>query len=724
MSVTLHHRTCHLCEAMCGLVIETRDASIEKIRGDENDPLSRGHICPKAVALQDLHQDPDWLRRPLRRRGNDFEEISWDAAIDEAATRIHEIQSAHGRSAVALYQGNPVVHNHGALIFGQLFARTLGSHRNFSATSVDQLPQMLAAFLMYGHQLLMPVPDVDRTAHFLILGANPLASNGSLMTAPGIRKRLTDMRARGGRVVLVDPRRTETAAYADVHLAIRPETDALFLLALIHTLFEERLTKPGRLAAFTDGIDEVARIAKDWSPEGVADTVGLSAEAIRTEAREFAHSPSSVCYGRVGISTQSFGGLASWLMNAVNIVTGNLDREGGFMFTRPAIDVVALAALAGLKGRFAKYRSRVRGAPDFGGEWPVATLSEEIETEGKGQVKALVTLGGNPVLSSPNGGRLERALRGLDFMVSIDPYVNETSRLAALILPPASPLTRDHYDLVFHILAVRNTAKYSPALFDKPPDARHDWEILLALTEGLARRRGGGGVTARLTRSAMGRLGPRGIIGTLLRLGPHGAGLNPFGGGMSLGKLEHEVSGIDLGPLAPCLPGRLYTPSKRIDLVPKAFVDDLPRLRAWMSDAPARGMTLTLIGRREVRSNNSWMHNSERLMKGADRCTLLMHPRDAETRGLTDGQRVRISSRSGEVAAPVEITDAMREGVVSLPHGFGHGREGVRLSVASAHAGASFNDVADELRIDALCGTAAFSGTPVQVRGARGARGG
>lgn len=577
MTLVLHHRTCHLCEAMCGLVIETRDGSIEKIRGDEDDPLSRGHLCPKAVALQDLHADPDWLRRPLRRRGADFEEISWEAAIDEASTRLHEVQRAHGRSAVAMYQGNPVVHSHGAMIFGQLFARTLGSHSNFSATSVDQLPQMLAGFLMYGHQLLMPVPDIDRTMHLLMLGANPLASNGSLMTAPGIRKRLVDLRARGGRVVLVDPRRTETAAFADVHLAIQPESDALFLLALIHVLFEERLVNPGPLAAFTEGLDDLARIATEWSPELVAGAVGLGADAIRKEAREFASAPSAVCYGRVGISTQSFGGLASWLMNAVNVLTGNLDRAGGFMFTRPAIDVVALAGRAGLKGRFAKYRSRVRGAPDFGGEWPVATLAEEMETAGKGQIRALVTLGGNPVLSSPNGGRLERALTGLDFMVSVDPYLNETSRLASLILPPASPLTRDHYDLAFHMLAVRNTAKYSRAVFEKPAEERHDWEILLALAEGLARRRGGDGVAARLARGIMGRLGPRGVIGMLLRFGPHGSGLNPLGGGVSLGKLERKVSGIDLGPLVPCLPERLYTASKRINLVPTAFVGDLPR---------------------------------------------------------------------------------------------------------------------------------------------------
>lgn len=699
---------------MCGLVIETSDGRIDKIRGDENDPLSRGHICPKAVALQDLHEDPDWLRRPLRRRGTDFEEVSWEAAIDEAASRLHDIQTAHGRSAVAMYQGNPVVHNHGALIYGQLFARTLGTHSHYSATSVDQLPQMLAAFLMYGHQLLMPVPDVDRTRHFLILGANPLASNGSLMTAPGIRKRLMDIRARGGVVVLVDPRRTETAAYADRHFAIRPEADALFLLALIHTIFDEGLARPGRLKDMTHGLDDLARLARDFSPEQAAPAVGIGPEEIRLEAREFAGAASAVCYGRVGISTQSFGGLASWLMNALNVITGNLDREGGFMFTRPAVDVVDLAARAGRKGRFGKHHSRVRGAPGFSGEWPVATLAEEIETEGKGQIRALVTLGGNPVLSTPNGGRLEGALRGLDFMVSIDPYVNETSRLASLILPPASPLTRDHYDLVFHLLAVRNTVKFSPALFDKPKEARHDWEILLDLSESLARKRGEEKIASRVVRRVMRRLGPRGVIGQLLRFGPYGPGLNPFRRGVTLGRLDREPSGVDLGPLAPCLPGRLHTPRHRIQLTPAAFVEDLPRLEAWMKEAGKVG-ALTLIGRRELRSNNSWMHNAERLMKGGDRCTLQMHPDDAAARKISNGQAVRIRSRVGEVRAPVEVTDAIRPGVVSLPHGFGHGRAGVRLGVARLHAGASFNDVADELRVDGLCGTAAFSGTEVDV---------
>ena len=700
---------------MCGIIIETIEGRISKIRGDDDDPLSRGHICPKAIALQDLHEDPDWLRRPLRRRGADFEEVSWEAAIDETATRVHETQRAHGRSAVAMYQGNPVVHNHGALIFGQLFARSLLTHSNFSATSVDQLPQMVAGLLMYGHQLLMPVPDVDRTQHFLILGANPLASNGSLMTAPGIRKRLMDLRARGGRIVLVDPRRSETAAYADVHLAIRPESDALFLLALIHVIFEESLAKPGRLGEFTDGIDILKTAARDFAPEVVAGATGLPAEAIRDEARAFASATRAVCYGRVGISTQSFGGLASWLMNALNIITGNLDREGGFMFTKPAIDIVALAAKAGMKGRFGRYKSRVRQAPDFGGEWPVATLAEEIDTEGPGQIRALVTLGGNPVLSTPNGGRLEKALRSIDFMVSIDPYLNETSRLAHIVLPPASPLTRDHYDLVFHALAVRNTVKFSPALFEKPQEARHDWEILLALANGLERKRGNATVASRITRRLMGRLQPRGVIRELLRFGPYGSGLNPFGDGVSLKTLKDAPSGLDLGPLTPCLPDRLFTTGRRINLAPKEFMSDVPRILAWMKAGSKADAALTLIGRRELRSNNSWMHNSARLMKGPDRCTLLMHEDDAAARTLTAGSRVKVTSRVGEVEAAIEITDGIRPGVVCLPHGFGHDREGVRLDVARTHPGVSFNDLADDQRTDALCGTAAFSGTPVQV---------
>ena len=485
-----HFRTCHLCEAMCGIAIEVEGDRILAIRGDADDPFSRGHICPKAVALQDVHEDPDRLRRPLRRTAAGWEEIGWDEALDEAARRLAAIQKEHGRNAVAVYQGNPTVHNHGSILFGQLFLRSLGSRSRFSATSVDQLPQMLASLLMFGHQLLLPVPDVDRTDFLLILGANPVASNGSLMTAPGIERRLKAIKARGGRIVLVDPRRTETAALADLHLPIRPGGDALLLAAIIHTLVAEQRLRPGRLAEVTNGIDVLADAVKPFSPEAVADRTGLAPDVIRDLARDFAKAPSAVAYGRVGTCTQEFGGLASWLVTALNLVTGNLDRPGGAMFPTPAVDVVALGDRIGQRGHFDKGRSRVRGLPEFGGEWPVAVLAEEIETEGPGQIRALVTSSGNPVLSTPNGARLDRALARLEFMVSIDLYLNETTRHAHLILPPTFALERSHYDLVFHALAVRNTAKFSHALFPAPPDARHDWQILLELAT--AARRGAG----------------------------------------------------------------------------------------------------------------------------------------------------------------------------------------------------------------------------------------
>ena len=710
-----HFRTCSLCEAMCGLAIEVEGDRILSIRGDEADVFSRGYLCPKAVALKDLHEDPDRLRTPLRRRGSDWEEIGWDEALDLAAERLASVQRAHGRHAVAVYQGNPTVHNYGALLYGQLLLRALRTRSRYSATSVDQLPHMLASLLMFGHQLLLPVPDIDRTAFFLVLGANPLVSNGSLMTAPGIEKRLRALRARGGRLVVVDPRRTETAAMADSHLAIRPGTDALLLLALLQVVFEEDLARPGRLEPMLTGLAEVRALAREFPPERVAVATGLAAADIRSLARAFAQAPAAVAYGRVGVSTQEFGGACAWLVNVLNAVTGNLDRAGGAMFTRPAVDVVALADRAGQRGHFDKGRSRVRGLPEFGGEWPAAVLAEEMETPGEGQVRAFVTVAGNPVLSTPNGVRLERALAGLDFMVSIDPYLNETSRHAHLVLPPVSPLERDHYDLVFHLLAVRNTARYSPALFTPPKGARDDWQILHGLATRLEARRGRFSPSSWITRAA-GRLGPRGVLALLLRTGPHGRGLRAWGGGLTLGALEHAPHGIDLGPLTPALPGPLRTGDRRIALAPAPLVADVARLRARLGAAEAGG--LSLIGRRDLRSNNSWMHNSVRLTKGRDRCTLLMHPGDAAARGFRDGDRVRVRSRVGEVEATLSVTDDMRPGVVSLPHGWGHHRPGTRLRVAGERPGASLNDITDDREVDILSGTSVLSGVAVDVLGA------
>jgi anaerobic selenocysteine-containing dehydrogenase len=617
------------------------------------------------------------------------------------------VQRAHGRNAVALYQGNPTVHNHGAMIAAPVLARALGTRSRYSATSVDQLPHMLASLLMFGHQLLLPVPDVDRTQFLLMLGANPLASNGSLMTAPGFRRRLLELKRRGGRLVVVDPRRTETAALADRHLFIRPGADALLLMALVRTLYEEALLRPDRLAEFTDGVEALRAASQPFAPERVAARVGIPAPEIRELAREFARSPSAAAYGRVGVSTQEFGGLCCWLLNALNVLTGNLDRPGGAMFPRPAVDIVALAARIGQRGHFDKGRSRVRGLPEFGGEYPAQTLAEEIETEGAGQIRALVTSAGNPVLSTPNGARLERALARLDYMVAIDFYLNETTRHAHLILPPTSPLERDHYDLVFHALAVRNTARYSPALFEPAPEARHDWQIMLGLARRLDAKAGRLGLGARLRYALLERLGPAGVVDLALRFGPHR---------LSLRRLRRQPHGVDLGPLQPCLPGRLYTEDRRIQLAPERLLQDVARLERT-ADAGANG--LLLIGRRELRSNNSWMHNSERLVRGKPACTLLMHPEDAAARGLADGQLVNLRTRAGSVCAPLQISDAMMPGVVSLPHGWGHGRDGVRLRVAARRPGASLNDLTDEQGADALCGTAVLNGVPVEVAACR-----
>jgi anaerobic selenocysteine-containing dehydrogenase len=698
---------------MCGLAIEAEDGRVRSIRGDAEDVFSRGYLCPKAVALQDLHEDPDRLRRPLRRRGSSWEEVGWDEALDEAADRLCAIQFRHGRHAVAAYLGNPIVHSYGLAIFTQLLLRALRTRSRYSATSVDQLPHMLASLLMFGHQLLFPVPDVDRTQHFLMFGANPLASNGSLMSAPGIARRLRDLRARGGRLVVVDPRRTETAAVADQHVPIRPGTDALLLLAMIHELFASGRVRPGRLAEFTDGIEDVAALAQEFTPEAAAGPTGVPADVARRLAHELADSPAGVCYGRVGVSTQEFGGLACWLINVVNVLVGSLDRPGGMMFARPAADTIAFATRLGQRGHFDKGRSRVRGLPEFGGEWPVGTLAEEIETDGPGQVRGLVTIAGNPVLSAPNGARIERALERLEFMVAVDPYRNETTRHAHLILPPPSPLERDHFDLILHVLAVRNTVRYSPPTFAPPAEARQDWQILAGLTRRIQRRRRAP-LLERVTLAAATRLGPRGLVDLLLRRGPYGA-WRRGGRGLSLAALEKAPHGIDLGPLEPALPAALETPGRRIVLAPPQLVADLARLRARAAEIAGDGGGLCLIGRRELRSNNSWMHNSERLVKGRDRCTLLMHPDDARQRGLAAGDRVEVRSRAGSVQVPLAVTDEMMPGVVSLPHGWGHSRPGVTLSVAAAHPGASVNDVTDELGVDALAGTAVLNGVPVDV---------
>jgi len=722
----VHYRTCNLCEAMCGIEIRsqgqefgTRNSKLETgdwldIRGDKDDPFSRGYICPKAAALGDLHYDKDRLKYPVRRTPNGWQRLGWDEAFEEVAQNLKRIHAVHGRGSIATYLGNPTVHNYGALLFAPGFIRSLHTRNRFSATSVDQLAHHLAGYLMFGHQLLLPIPDLDRTNFFLILGANPAVSNGSLMTAPGVGRRLQEIRGRGGKVILIDPRRTETARLADRHLFIRPGTDVLLLLALLHVVFDERLTALGPLAPFTKGVETIGRLVADFPPEKVASITGIDSDQICLLAREFAAADGAVCYGRIGVSTQEFGGVCQWLINVLNTVTGNLDRPGGAMFTAPAFDPMTAPESLAPRGSYARWHSRVRKLPEFSGELPVVTLAEEILTEGPGQIKALVTAAGNPVLSTPNGRRLDEALGSLEFMVSIDPYINETTRHAHIILPPSSSLERAHYDVAFHVLAVRNTAKFSPALFQTEAETRHDWEIFVELQTRMEHDGLFGSVKRKLIKRFF---GPERILDLGLRFGPYGARLNPFSKGLSLRKLKKAVHGIDLGPLRPCLPARLRTADKQIELAPAVLVKDVERVKAKLLDAASlpRNGNLLLIGRRQLRSNNSWMHNSQRLVRGEPQCTILMHPADAAHRHLMPGQQVSVRSRVGSVVVPVEISEEMMPGVVSIPHGWGHDRLGIQIAVAQQHAGGSINDVTDDLAIDALCGTAAFNGTWVEV---------
>lgn len=685
-----HFRNCNLCEAICGIEITHEDGKILSIVGDKLDPFSRGHICPKAVALKDIYEDKDRLRHPVRKVDGEWKEIGWDEAFDETAHRLRAIQDRFGRDAVGVYQGNPSVHNLGTMLNSRELLKALKTKNNFSATSVDQLPHHFASWAMLGHPFLIPVPDIDRTKYFLIMGANPLASNGSLMTSPDIINRLNAIRDRGGKIVLVDPRRTETARVADEHFFIRPNSDAFLLLAFLNVLFAEGLVDLARLATFTDGVDVLSDVAAKFSPETAERETNIPADDIRRLARDFAASGAAVCYGRIGLSTQRFGGLCQWLINAINIVTGNFDRVGGAMFTTPAFDLLMAAKGGEIHDR---WRSRVRGLPEFMGELPVAAMAEEMLTDGDGQIKALVTSCGNPVLSTPNGRQLDAGLEKLEFMVSIDFYVNETTRHADIILPPVTNLESSHYDIVFNTFAVHNTAKYSPPLFEKDPNAKHDWEIFQELVRRLT------GIDGEFKAQP-----PEVKLGMGLMFGKHG---------LSLDKLKENPHGIDLGGLQPSLPGRLQTANKRINLAPEILVADVDRLIAAREDDPE--FPFHLIGRRHLRDCNSWMHNYEVLVKGKNRCTVMVNEADAAELDLSNGQAVKVSSRAGTVELPCEVTLNIARGVVSIPHGYGHDRTGSNVEIASEHAGASINDLTDELVIDELTGNAAFSDVRVKI---------
>ncbi len=740
--MTRHYGTCPFCEATCGIAIDLAGdgGEVTGIRGDDDDPFSAGYICPKAHGLKALTEDPDRLRRPLRRVGRDFVELSWDEALAEAIARLVDVRRRHGAESVAVYVGNPTAHSLDAMLYGPVLLRALGTHQRYSASSADQLPKMVSAGLMFGRGLTIPIPDLDRTQHLLILGGNPLVSNGSLMTAPDVKRRLDDIRRRGGKVIAIDPRRTETAERASEHHFLRPGTDALFLLAMVEALFAEDRVRLGAAAGRVKGLDQARTLAAQFPAERVADRCGIAAPTIRRLAREHADAPSAACYGRIGTTCQEFGTLASWAVDLVNILTGNLDRAGGAMFTSPAALPGRYHRRRGV--RFDRFRSRVKGLPEMFGELPVATLADEILTPGEGQVRALVTVAGNPLVSAPNAGRLAEAVASLELRIAVDIYVNETTRLADLILPPPGPLERASYDLMLYQFAVRNVAKFSPPARPRAAGQPAEWEILLSLAKGVQGMEGAplaaadelvarelvqremadlaerdpaamdGMTVAEVLAAAGERRGPDRLIDLLVRLGPYGDRAGRVPGGLNLDALLARPHGVDLGPLSPCLDQALATADGMIDLAPAEIVGDVPRLAASLERRPPE---MVLIGRRHLRSNNSWMHNLTPLIKGPDRCTLLVNPGDAARLQLRDGGRARVVSRVGEVVAPVEVSEEMMPGVVSLPHGFGHDLPGSRLEVAQRHPGVNVNLLSDDAAIDVPSGNAAFNGLTVSV---------
>jgi anaerobic selenocysteine-containing dehydrogenase len=716
MAHTVFH-TCSLCEATCGLAFQVEDNHILSVRPDDDDVLSQGYVCPKGVAIAGIQDDPDRLRRPVRRNASGgFDEISWDEAFDLVASRLRAIRDQHGADAVGFYWGNPTGNNHGATLMMSSFTKALGTKNRFSAGSQDANPRIVASHALYGSSISIPIPDIDRTDYFLCIGANPLVSNGSVMTAPDMRRRLRAVRARGGTVVVIDPRRTETAREADEHVAIRPGGDAAFLLAMVQTVVARGRVDRALLERSTTGWPEVERRLAAFTPARVAPFAGVPAETIERLALAFADARSGVCYSRMGVSVGAHAAVATFATDLLNVATGRLGREGGPMFPTPAFDIGTVARLSGLDGN-GRWHSRVRGLPETLGDLPATVLAEEIETPGPGQIRAMVTLAGNPVLSVPNGKRIARALGGLEFMVSIDIYVNETTRHADVILPPCWNLAEDHIDLLFAGLAVRNIARWSPPVVERAAGERADWEILLELAERL----GGGPLgepwvdrVLRWARPLGLRWTPTGFLDLLLRFGPHGDRFLPWSKGLNLAKLKAAPHGIDLGPLQPGIERRVFHADKRIHLAAPMFLKALDALERDL-DTGAAEDGLVLIGRRELRSNNSWMHNVPSLVSGRERCVLYVHPDDATRYDVRDGERAVLESRVHRGEVQVAVTDEMRRGTVSLPHGWGHGDSAPWQKVAGCHAGVSVNDWVDDGVVDPIIGQSVLNGVPVRL---------
>ncbi|CAM8665256.1 BisC Anaerobic dehydrogenases, typically selenocysteine-containing [Comamonadaceae bacterium] len=736
--VHTHHRICPLCEACCGLEIKVQDQKVISIRGHEADVLSRGYICPKAIALKDLHEDPDRLRTPLIKRNGKHEPATWDEAFAEIDKRLPSLMAAYGKHAVAMAVGNPSAHKIGLLTYFGKLARAIGSRNVFSASTLDQMPKQLASGLMFGHWLSTALPDISRTDLLVVIGANPLASNGSMWTVPDFKGKAKALQARGGQLIVIDPRRTETAAVADAHHFIRPGADVFLLAAMVQVLFEENLVNLGRVAPWVQGTEEVRAAVAGFTPEAAAARCGMPADTIRSLTRQIASTPKAAVYARIGTCTQQYGTLASWLVDVLNTLTGHLDMEGGMLFAKSAAFASNTVGKPGIgKGvSTGRHHARVSGAPEVYGELPITCMAEEIETPGEGQVRALITVATNPVLSSPDGPRLAKALDSLDFMVSLDIYLNETTRHADVILPGLSPLEDLHYDVAFPQLSWRNHARYSAPVLPRPEGQPEEWQTLLKLTaivQGQGAQQDANllddqqfaddanrlfGPHAAAVIAATGNLrGPQRGLDVALRSGPYGDqfGLKPEGLNLQKVMAASDSGGIDLGELQPRIPEMLRTPSGKVELAPPLLLQDLERAA---QDLRAPAPDLVIIGRRDVRTNNSWMHNLPTLAKGPFRCTALVHPIDAARYGVQDGGMATLRNGHRSVQAQMQFSSDMMPGVVSLPHGWGHNLPGAQLRVAAERPGANINALLDDQLRDPLSGNAVLGGVAITMEAA------
>lgn len=723
----LHHRTCPLCEGMCGVTVKVEGGQVATVRPNRQDVWSQGHVCPKGTTLGALHDDPDRLRTAMVRDGSEWKSASWDTALERLEELAEGVRNRHGPHAFAAYGGNMAGKDATLSRYTGLMLATSGIQQVYSSGTVDQHPKNLSAMLMFGNEWKIPIPDLDNTDLFVIFGGNPAASKGSIFSHRDVMGAMRDLRARGGRVIVIDPVRTKTAQAADQWIGLKPGTDAALMLGVAHVLFARGAVRLRHLDGLIEGLDALRDVAGEFSPQVVAPFCGIEASIIEDLADELIRTDRSAIYGRIGTCTQSFGTLASWMIDVLAILTGNLDRRGGSMWSRPAASLVDMLATLPDGMPVVMGKSRVRGVPAVLGQFPASCMAEEIATPGPGQIKGLVTFAANPALSAPDSGKLAQALPLLECMVSLDNYINETTRHAHVILPSPSFLESAHFDMWSWIFCLTSGGHYSPPVF--PPVDRPDhWRIVArvgaiiggqpgadidAMDDGYFRALATGrGIDPDLAITALPERGPARILDLAIRAGPFGDRFGAVAGGLSLDSFRNQPDGVIIGPATPQAQEGFATSSGKIEIAPALILSDIPRLKLALG---ANDPALVLVSRRHLRSMNSWMHNVDTLVKGKDRCTVQMHSADAATRGLEGGDLVTLTSAAGSIVVPMEIDDDIRPGVVSMPHGWGHSDAQTHLSVAKVHPGANTNVLSPGTLVDVISGNAVLNGIPVEI---------